>query len=323
MGTPFSPASAASFAERIFASAGPATAAEEAEAVRQVSADPATAAFAEAGYDLIPLARRRVALLRAASAVVPEVEVEAAGHVTAARVSAAELWRFLLPVCQVVPACSTEEGRRFVLGLAGPGASGKSILAAVLQKLLALCSADPVSAAILPMDGFHFPNAYLDAHMTDGPGGEAVPLRRLKGAPQTYDAAAFVRCVTAAATASELTVPRYDRRLHDPVPDDLRIGPGDRIVIVEGNYLLLDRPPWASVRQALDLALYLDLPAEAVREAMIARHIRGGRSPDDAAAHFERVDRPNYEICAASGHRADLILRRDASQVIVAVEAPI
>ena len=182
---------------------------------------------------------------------------------------------------------------------------------------------------------------YLDADKADG-WDATSPILQIAGevgrkvreqSPEAYDAilyveqhadgAAFVRCVTAAANEPELAAPCYDRRLHDPVPGGIRIGPGHCAVIVEGNYLLLDRPPWAPISRALDLALYLDVSADVVREAMIARHIRGGRTPDDAAAHFERVDRLNYETCAASAHRADLILRRDAAQAIAAVDAPI
>jgi pantothenate kinase len=173
------------------------------------------------------------------------------------------------------------------------------------------------------MDGFHYPNAHLDAQRTTGPDGAPLPLRALKGAPQTFDAEAFVRAVQAAATAPKLSLPRYDRRVHDPVPDGHLIRAEDRIVIVEGNYILLDRPPWHRVRPVLDLALYLDIPRRAVREAMVARHVRGGRTPEDAAAHFERVDGPNYDICAGSAGRTDIILRRDAAQAIVALEAPI
>jgi pantothenate kinase len=322
MGSPFSAEAVAAFAERIVCTPGPATAEEEAEAARLVAADPVTAAFEALGYDLPARAGPRVSLLRACASVVPETEVAAAGHTTAARLSAVELWRFLLPLCQVAIGRAGADGERFLLGIAGPGASGKSVLAAVLLRLIGLCSGGDVNAALCPMDGFHYPNAWLDSHTATGPNGQPVPLRALKGSPGTFDAEAFVACVRAARSADGLSLPRYDRQIHDPVPDGLRIESDDRIVIVEGNYLLLPNPPWDGIAGGLDLALYLDVSRKTVAQAMVARHVRGGRTPEDARAHFERVDRRNYEQCARSAYRADLIARRDAGQAIVSMEPP-
>lgn len=294
-----------------------------AAAARLVRADPATRAFARIGVDLSPVAGQRIELLRGCASLCPAVSLEVAGHAVQARLSPAELWRFYLPVCQAVAALSKGAGARTLVGIAGPGGSGKSVFAGLLSVIMqgGFAGAGP-GVALCTMDGFHYPNAHLDSHFARDAEGRRVSLRALKGTPDTFDADGFVRCLRELRAGRSVTVPRYDRRLHDPVADGPRIGPDRRVVLVEGNYLLLDDGAWAGVAGLLDLRLFLTLPAEALREAMIRRHVRGGRSREDAARHFERVDGPNGRLIMSTAHRADLVVRRDAAGRVVGVEGP-
>lgn len=114
----------------------------------------------------------------------------------------------------------------------GPGA-GKSTLA---EAVAALCQENHgVSAVVLPMDGFHFSKSELAA--LDPP--EASKYMPRRGAPWTFDAEQCFKELLLAKQDSSRTLPRYDRVISDPVPDGVRLDPTHRIVLVEGNYLLL------------------------------------------------------------------------------------
>lgn len=181
---------------------------------------------------------------------------------------------------------------RYVFGIAGPPGSGKSTLAAQLGTAL--------GAPVVAMDGFHLPNDVLRAR----------GLLAVKGAPETFDAPAFLELVRAISDAIEtVSCPAFDRTIDAPVADRVSVVPGDVVVVVEGNYLLLDRPPWASLSAAFDAVAYLDVPDEIRRSRLIARHVEFGRDPADAAEFVHRSDEANAVLVEASRIRADLVVR--------------
>ncbi|MFO7956993.1 MAG: hypothetical protein R6X33_07810 [Candidatus Brocadiia bacterium] len=286
-----------------------------------IEADPATAVLRAAG--LKPDPDRRLREFHDAEPLCPRVRLRAAGFEEEASISRAELWRFYLPVCALLRQRMDGTRGRVLAGVAGPGACGKTVFAHLLRGVFCLAADDTVGAPkVCGLDGFHYPNAYLESHTHTGPSGDAQSLRAVKGSPPTFDVKQFVAKLGALRSRSRVHLPVYDRRLHDPVPDALAVEPGDPLVIVEGNYLLLEEDGWERVRDLLDVVLFLQQPVEAAREAMIRRHVRGGRTPEDARRYFERVDRPNYELIMRTRGRADLLVRRSAMQRIVAIEPP-
>jgi pantothenate kinase len=181
---------------------------------------------------------------------------------------------------------------RYVFGIAGPPGSGKSTLAAELGTAL--------RAPVVPMDGFHLPNDVLRDR----------GLLAVKGAPETFDARGFLSLVRAIRDASEtVSCPAFDRTIDAPVADRISVVPGDVVVVVEGNYLLLDRPPWSSLSEVFDAVAYLDVPSEIRRARLIARHVEFGRDPVDAAEFVHRSDEANAVLVEASRIRADLVVR--------------
>lgn len=266
---------------------------------------------------------QRVSLFRRAVALSPACTATVAGREEEARLSMVELWRFYLPLCSLF--CSMagrSEGARVLVGIAGPPASGKSIFASLLRRILneAVAHDAPPVAEVCALDGFHYPNDYLDTHFTAGESGRAS-LRSVKGGPATFDVAAFVDTLRALRARPSMRLPAYDRTTHDPVPNAIHIQAHHRIVLVEGNYLLLDHGRWAEVAPLLDATCFLILPLEEAKKAAIARHIRGGRQPQDAERHFRAVDLENRRICMDTADRADLIIERSNEQRIVAIRA--
>ena len=282
---------------------------------RQIAADPATAVLRAA--DLEPVgAQGRAELLRRVAGWAPHLELEVAGHRVQAVIEPAELWRFYLPIAQGLLAKAQGRVGRVVAGVTGPGAAGKSVFALIVQGLL---DALGCRAAVCPQDGFHYPNAYLDSHTILDAQGRLAPLRTVKGAPPSYDLDGFLDVLRGIRAGQAVEAPRYDRRLHDPVPGGIRIGPEHRVVRVEGNDLLLEEGRWAEGAALLDLSIFLEQPMEAAREAMVRRFVAGGRTEQDARARYDQVDRANYELIVTTAGRADLIVERTADQRIRAL----
>lgn len=135
------------------------------------------------------------------------------------------------------------------IGIVGCPGSGKTTTALAVCAAINTASAG-TPAVVLPMDGFHYTRAQLDA-MPDPAHAHAR-----RGAPFTFDANAFVACVQHVAslcgmccqvaspghhhcTDQPIPVPSFDHAAGDPVDGDIVIEPRHSIVLVEGNYLLL------------------------------------------------------------------------------------
>ncbi|HRO11438.1 AAA family ATPase, partial [Amaricoccus sp.] len=153
------------------------------------------------------------------------------------------------------------EGRaRFVFAIAGPPGAGKSTFAEAL--LAALEAVMPGEAVLMPMDGYHLDDGILIER----------GLRSRKGAPDTFDVDGFA-CDLARIRAAdrEVFVPVFDRSLELSRAAARAIGPGHRVVLVEGNYLLLDRPPWSGLAAAFDRTIFLAVDREELRRRLIDR----------------------------------------------------
>jgi len=187
---------------------------------------------------------------------------------------------------------------RSVLGLAGGPGVGKSMLA--MRLVARLNAATPGLAAYVPMDGFHMKHAKLEAL-------EAVAD---KGMPHTFESAAFAGFLAALKAATgPVNGPGYSRTIEDVVPDAFTVTAEARLLVAEGNYLLLASSPWWQVRPLLDLAVFIEVPRETVRARLMKRHAEEGLFTEERnRAHIERVDLPNYDLVMRSKPRADLAI---------------
>jgi pantothenate kinase len=183
--------------------------------------------------------------------------------------------------------------RRLVVGIAGGPGAGKSTIAACIVDALG------PAAALLPADGFHLPQATL----------VALGRRDRMGAPDTFDVPALLAILAAIRTPVEnsgdpIQAPGFDRRIEEPIPRAIDIGPEISTVIVEGNYLLLGSRDWAPVSRYLDLTFFLEVDAEVRVARLIARHESFGKSPDAARAWALGPDEANARLIRTTASRA-------------------
>jgi putative kinase len=235
-----------------------------------------------------------------------KLNLNIAGFETALEISDAELSKTYRPVLTALVGMA-EAGRRKIAFLAGPPGSGKSTCAAILQELGRQLFDREMT--VLPMDGFHFPNDYLKTHFTVR-NEEKIPLKDIKGAPESFDLPRFTKSLELLHAGRELRWPVYDRTIHDVIPDKIQI-PAEGIFIVEGNYLLLDEPGWRDLQPFADKTIFIPEPEEVLLDRLIARHVRGGKTPDQAKAWALRSDLTNIRRVLSHKLPADLQLQKN------------
>ena len=161
-----------------------------------------------------------------------------------------------------------------IVAVAGPPGAGKSTIA---EELLGLLPRG--SAAIVPMDGFHYDGIVLDAK----------GLRQRKGAPETFDFEGYEALLARLRLADrDVAVPVFDRSMELSraaaaiVPRDVKF------VLTEGNYLLLDEEPWPRLAPLFDYTIFLDVPREELERRLVQRWLDHGRTPEDGRAWVDQ-----------------------------------
>lgn len=186
--------------------------------------------------------------------------------------------------------------RRFVVAIAGPPGAGKSTLAERLAETIGL-RGDAVE--VLPMDGFHMDNAVL----------EQKGLLARKGAPETFDVRAFIDIMKAVRSSDgEVLVPVFDRSREIAIAAARVVSPDTRIVLVEGNYLLLDETPWTALEGMFDYSILIAPPAEVLETRLWHRWESYDYAHAAAHAKIYGNDLPNGQRVLDHRRRADVTI---------------
>ncbi|WP_338403787.1 nucleoside/nucleotide kinase family protein [Cellulosimicrobium arenosum] len=185
-------------------------------------------------------------------------------------------------------------GRRVVVGITGSPGAGKTTLALRLVERLG------DEAVHLPMDGFHLANATLDA----------LGRRDRKGALDTFDGWGFVALLARVRAEDDHAVyaPSFHREVDEPVAGEIAVRPEHRVVVVEGNYLLVPDEPWGRVSDLLDEAWFCAATDDERERRLVDRHTRHGRTVEAATAWATDVDGRNALVVQATRPRADLMV---------------
>ena len=185
---------------------------------------------------------------------------------------------------------------RKMLGLVGAPGAGKSTLA------LALHRAMPELSQIVPMDGFHLANSELQRLGRSG----------RKGAPDTFDSAGYVALLRRLRhqTDDEIVyAPEFRREIEEPIAAAIAVQASTRLIVSEGNYLLLADGHWASVAGLLDEIWYVDVDDGLRNERLVQRHMQFGREHANAVDWVAHTDEPNARLVAATRSRAHHVFR--------------
>lgn len=210
-----------------------------------------------------------------------------------------------LPLLRKLTKMQQEKGGRILVLLAAPPGAGKSTLLSFLEKL---ASEDEQSGhvQIIGMDGFHRRQAYLVSH-TVIRDGEEIPMSKIKGAPPTFDLEKLTEVLKKVAAGEKCGWPIYDRRLHDPIENAITVD-GD-IVLLEGNYLLLDEPGWRELRTYADYTVLIRADEELLRRRLTDRKAMGMATREEAEKFVEFSDMRNVRTCLEKSGDADLVLK--------------
>jgi pantothenate kinase len=193
-----------------------------------------------------------------------------------------------------IAALAAPRAGRVLVGIAGAPGAGKSTLAEALVDRLG------PQAALVPMDGFHLDNAILDAR----------GRRFAKGSPDTFDVAGFEAILQRLKAGGEVIVPVFDRYIDVSRGSARVVPPGARIIVAEGNYLLLRDAPWDRLHALWDLTAFLDVPMAELERRLIDRWHHHGLSDEDARRRAFDNDIPNARRVIDGSVAADVVLRQ-------------
>ena len=184
---------------------------------------------------------------------------------------------------------ASQQGR-FIAALAGPPGAGKSTLAeAVVAEL-------GPTARVVPMDGFHYDDAILIAR------GQ----RARKGAPETFDVAGYHHLLTRLRVEDEVAIPVFDRSLELSRGSADLVSADHRILVTEGNYLLLNEAPWTNLATYFDLTVMIDVPESELDRRLLERWDFYGKTPAEARAWIDGNDMPNIRRVTQGSRQADI-----------------
>ena len=183
-------------------------------------------------------------------------------------------------------ATSIPEGERRIIAIAGAPASGKSTIAAQLESRLN--ESEPGSTALFPMDGYHYDDEVL------GPRG----WQSRKGAPHTFDVGGFAAALRRLKANDEMTVavPRFDRTIEIARAGAILIERRVKLIVTEGNYLLLDDEPWPSLRPYFDHTVLIVADMETLEARNRQRWVGFDMDEDFIRSKLEENDMPNVRL---------------------------
>ena len=209
-----------------------------------------------------------------------------------------------IPLLEKLSGLQKEKDRRILVMLAAPPGAGKSTIASFLQKLFNERDRSKSIQAI-GMDGFHRRQEYLQTHSITRNGKEVLMVD-VKGAPETFDLDKFTERIKIVSSGEKCGWPVYNRHLHNP--EDNVITVDSDIVILEGNYLLLNEEGWRELPEYADYTVFIRANEDLLRERLVERRLSSGHDRGGSERFVEFSDLYNARTVMEKSREADLIL---------------
>ena len=147
---------------------------------------------------------------------------------------------------------------RYFIALSGAPGSGKST---VSEKLVSDLNTVGHKSSILQMDAFHYDDQIL----------KEKNLLLKKGAPETFDVMGLLNFINRLEKESEVVIPVFDRSLELSRSSAVIISDDIKVVIVEGNYLLLKSHPWRELHKFFNATIMVNCDEKILEERLIKR----------------------------------------------------
>lgn len=191
---------------------------------------------------------------------------------------------------------AAREGRRVMLAIAGAPGSGKSTIAERVVEQLN--RKDGISAALFPMDGYHYDDAVL----------EDMGRRPFKGAIDTFDAHGLRHMLERLKTNEDdvVAVPVFDRALEIARAGGRLIPQSVDIIVCEGNYLLASQAPWDRIKAIFDFTVFVDVDEDDLRARLRDRWQSFGLDDAEITRKVEMNDLPNGLSIIATSSEPDI-----------------
>ena len=189
---------------------------------------------------------------------------------------------------------NSEGRKRYIVAIAGPPGAGKSTFA---QALLLLLKEKSIQAKIISMDGFHLDNSIL---------AERNLLDR-KGAPATFDTAGFIHLMNRLTNfEDDVVIPEFDRNKDLSIAGSSIISTKDKVLIVEGNYLLIEEEPWTKLKKTWDQTIFINPGIDTLEQRLLNRWLRYGLDTQDAKKRTLSNDLPNARYVIEKSSDSDI-----------------
>ena len=190
----------------------------------------------------------------------------------------------------------SEGSQRFIIAVAGPPGAGKSTLSKQLVQMLKTRS---IQSCIISMDGFHLENSIL----------KGLGLLDRKGSPTTFDVPAFIQVMKRlAAYESDVAIPKFDRKKDISIERASIVSTQDKILIVDGNYLLLNDEQWVELQDIWDETVFINPGMDVLEKRLIDRWLSYGMDNESAKNRAFGNDIPNAKNIIENSLPANILI---------------